>query len=160
MLRESIRLAQLVKSLVEADPDFEVAAPVPLSLVCFRHKGGNEFNRQLLDGVNASGKAFLSHTVLDGKFTLRFAIGNFQTSESDIRETLGLHQRPALPELRPKRLNAIRLLETELCGIRLRNPVLAASGTFGYGLEFAPILDLNQLGGIVTKGLSPEANRR
>jgi len=47
-------------------------------------------------------------------------------------------------------------LETTLCGIQLRNPVLAASGTFGYGLEFATLLDLNQLGGIVTKGLSLE----
>ena len=47
-------------------------------------------------------------------------------------------------------------LATTLCGIQLRNPVLAASGTFGYGLEFAKILDLNQLGGIVTKGLSRE----
>jgi dihydroorotate dehydrogenase (NAD+) catalytic subunit len=47
-------------------------------------------------------------------------------------------------------------LETTLCGIPLRNPVLAASGTFGYGLEFANLLDLNQLGGIVTKGLSLE----
>ncbi|HTU48710.1 MAG TPA: dihydroorotate dehydrogenase [Bryobacteraceae bacterium] len=45
-------------------------------------------------------------------------------------------------------------LATDLCGIQLRNPVLAASGTFGYGIEFAPLLDLNQLGGIVTKGLS------
>src|SRR5581483_5358275 len=47
-------------------------------------------------------------------------------------------------------------LDTVLCGIPLRNPVLAASGTFGYGIEFARILDLNQLGGIVTKGLSRE----
>ena len=47
-------------------------------------------------------------------------------------------------------------LATELCGISLRNPVLAASGTFGYGIEFASLLDLNQLGGIVTKGLSRE----
>ena len=50
-------------------------------------------------------------------------------------------------------------LGTTLCGIQLRNPVLAASGTFGYGLEFAEILDLNQLGGIVTKGLSREPIR-
>jgi dihydroorotate dehydrogenase (NAD+) catalytic subunit len=50
-------------------------------------------------------------------------------------------------------------LVTTLCGIKLRNPVLAASGTFGYGLEFASILDLNQLGGIVTKGLSREPIR-
>jgi dihydroorotate dehydrogenase (NAD+) catalytic subunit len=47
-------------------------------------------------------------------------------------------------------------LRTSLCGIPLRNPVLAASGTFGYGIEFADILDLNQLGGLVTKGLSIE----
>lgn len=47
-------------------------------------------------------------------------------------------------------------LEVELCGIRLRNPVIAASGTFGYGVEFASILDLNRLGGIVVKGLSRE----
>ena len=45
-------------------------------------------------------------------------------------------------------------LATTLCGIPLRNPVIAASGTFGYGLEFASILDLNELGALVTKGLS------
>ncbi len=48
------------------------------------------------------------------------------------------------------------LLETTLCGIRLRNPVLAASGTFGYGIEFANLVNLNELGGLVTKGLSRE----
>jgi dihydroorotate dehydrogenase (NAD+) catalytic subunit len=47
-------------------------------------------------------------------------------------------------------------LRTSLCGIELRNPVLAASGTFGYGLEFAHLVDLNKLGGIVMKGLSRE----
>ena len=47
-------------------------------------------------------------------------------------------------------------LETSLCGIRLRNPVLAASGTFGYGLEFARFVDLDALGGLVVKGLSRE----
>ena len=47
-------------------------------------------------------------------------------------------------------------LETSLCGIRLQNPVLAASGTFGYGVEFAKQVDLNALGGFVVKGLSLE----
>jgi len=47
-------------------------------------------------------------------------------------------------------------LAITLCGIPLRNPVLAASGTFGYGVEFAAHVDLNQLGGIVVKGLSRE----
>jgi dihydroorotate dehydrogenase (NAD+) catalytic subunit len=47
-------------------------------------------------------------------------------------------------------------LATELCGIKLRNPVIAASGTFGYGIEFASIVELNGLGALVTKGLSRE----
>jgi dihydroorotate dehydrogenase (NAD+) catalytic subunit len=47
-------------------------------------------------------------------------------------------------------------LATSLCGIALKNPVLAASGTFGYGIEFAHLTDLNALGGIVVKGLSRE----
>ena len=47
-------------------------------------------------------------------------------------------------------------LATSLCGIALRNPVLAASGTFGYGVEFERLLDLNALGGLVVKGLSRE----
>jgi dihydroorotate dehydrogenase (NAD+) catalytic subunit len=47
-------------------------------------------------------------------------------------------------------------LETTVCGIRFRNPVLAASGTFGYGVEFEKLVDLNQIGGIVVKGLSRE----
>jgi dihydroorotate dehydrogenase (NAD+) catalytic subunit len=52
--------------------------------------------------------------------------------------------------------NASKPLEMTVCGIRFRNPVLAASGTFGYGVEFEKILDINQLGGIVVKGLSKE----
>jgi len=47
-------------------------------------------------------------------------------------------------------------LRTDLCGLRLKNPIIASSGTFGYGLEFDSILDLNQLGGFVVKGLSRE----
>jgi len=48
------------------------------------------------------------------------------------------------------------LLATNLCGIPLRNPIIAASGTFGYGIEFASIVDLNKMGALVTKGLSRE----
>jgi len=47
-------------------------------------------------------------------------------------------------------------LETTVCGIALKNPVLAASGTFGYGVEFEKQVDLNALGGFVVKGLSRE----
>ena len=47
-------------------------------------------------------------------------------------------------------------LSSTLCGIPLHNPVLAASGTYGYGIEFESVADLNSLGGIVVKGLSRE----
>ena len=47
-------------------------------------------------------------------------------------------------------------LNIELCGIRLQNPVLTASGTYGYGIEFEKVADLNAIGGIVVKGLSRE----
>jgi aromatic-L-amino-acid/L-tryptophan decarboxylase len=95
MLRESLRLAQVLKGLVEASPDFELAAPVPLSLVCFRHRGSNDLNQQLLAAVNGTGSAFLSHTVLEGRFVLRFAIGNFMTTEEDVRECWSLISRLA-----------------------------------------------------------------
>jgi aromatic-L-amino-acid decarboxylase len=87
LLREALRMAQILKSLVESDENFELCAPVPFSLVCFRHRSSNETNQQLLAEINASGKAFLSHTVLNGRFVLRFAIGNFQTTEQDVRVT-------------------------------------------------------------------------
>ena len=95
MLRESMRQAQILRSLIEADSRFEVGAPVPFSLVCFRLRGGNDVNHKLLAEVNRSGKAFLSHTVLNGQVTLRCAIGNFQTTEADIRETWELIQQTA-----------------------------------------------------------------
>jgi aromatic-L-amino-acid decarboxylase len=90
MLRETLRLAQVLKGLVEDEDDFELAAPVPFSLVCFRYRGDDELNQQLLADINRSGKAFLSHTVLNGRYTVRFAIGNYQTTEADVQATWDL----------------------------------------------------------------------
>jgi aromatic-L-amino-acid decarboxylase len=69
---------------------------VPLSLVCFRHRGSNELNQRLLSEINASGKAFLSHTVLNGKYVLRCSYGNYLTTEDDVRETWRLIRDTAL----------------------------------------------------------------
>jgi aromatic-L-amino-acid/L-tryptophan decarboxylase len=87
LLRESLRLAKLLERWIEEDPAFEMSAPLVFSLVCFRHRSNNELNERLLAEVNATGKALLSHTVLNGKYVLRFAIGNFQTEEADVAET-------------------------------------------------------------------------
>ncbi len=87
ILREHIRLAQWLAEEIQRDSRFELSAPVPLALVCFRYRGSDEENRELFEKINASGKAFLSSTVLHGKFVLRFSIGNIATTEQDIRET-------------------------------------------------------------------------
>lgn len=78
-------MARELASSIEADDRFELAAPVPLSLVCFRLRGGDDRSRALLERVNASGTAFLSHTVLNGRFAIRFAIGNLRTTREDIQ---------------------------------------------------------------------------
>ena len=74
-IREHVELARDFASWVEADERFELAAPVPFSLVCFRHRGGDEVNQRLMDELNRSGEIYLTHTKLDDKLTLRFAIG-------------------------------------------------------------------------------------
>ena len=84
-IREHIRLGKLFAALAASDLRFEVVAPVPFSTVCFRLKSGDMENQQLLDRVNASGKLFISHTRLNDKLTLRFAIGNARSSEAHVR---------------------------------------------------------------------------
>ena len=84
-VREHVRLAQQFAGWVAADPAFELAAPAPLNLVCFRlRQGGDEANRVLLERLNASGKLYLTHTVLDGKYTLRLSIGGTLTEERHV----------------------------------------------------------------------------
>ena len=90
LLQDSLRLAQLLVARIQENADFELSAPVLFSLVCFRHKGSNAVNQRTMQAINETGHAFLSHTVLDGKFVLRFAIGNMQTTEDDIQSTWDL----------------------------------------------------------------------
>ncbi len=92
MLRRHIEFGQRVVRAIQADSRFEVVAPAHFALVCFRYKGTDEENQKLLDAINATGKAFLSHTVLNGKFVIRFSIGNFGTTEEDIDEIWSLIQ--------------------------------------------------------------------
>ena len=92
LIREHVRLARLFASWVEAAPGWEVAAPVPFSVVCFRRDGSDEENAALLERVNATGEAYLSHTVLDGRYVLRLAVGNLRTTEDDVSRAWELLQ--------------------------------------------------------------------
>jgi aromatic-L-amino-acid decarboxylase len=85
-ITEHIRLARVFAGWVDASARFERAAPVPFSVVCFRLEDGSDDDQaRLLEAVNASGEVFLSHTRLDGRYTLRLAIGNLATRETHVR---------------------------------------------------------------------------
>jgi len=87
VLRNHMQWTQELASMICKDARFELSAPVPLSLICFRYKGTDEQNRTLMDRVNASGVAFLSHTALNGKMVLRFAIGHVRITRDDILQS-------------------------------------------------------------------------
>jgi aromatic-L-amino-acid decarboxylase len=78
-VRRHVAMAQQFLQWVQQDNRFEVAAPAPLNLVCFRHGGGDKANEDLMNRLNRSGELFLTHTRLDGKFTLRFCVGQTNT---------------------------------------------------------------------------------
>ncbi|MGH9757706.1 MAG: pyridoxal-dependent decarboxylase, partial [Candidatus Acidiferrales bacterium] len=83
-VRRHVALAQHFAEWVRASREFELAAPVPLNLICFRHTAGDAANQVILDGVNASGEMFLTHTRLGGKLTLRMSIGQTHTQLSHV----------------------------------------------------------------------------
>jgi aromatic-L-amino-acid decarboxylase len=90
-IREHCRLARLFASWVDESPDWEVMAPVPLGLVCFRARpeGARDLdalNEAIMHRANASGRALLSHTRLNDKLTLRLSIGNIRTTERHVRQ--------------------------------------------------------------------------
>jgi aromatic-L-amino-acid decarboxylase len=91
-IRDHVAWTQELAAIIAADPRFELCAPVPLSLICFRRRGSDEANRALLDKVNASGEVFLSHTVLPGRFVLRLAIGNHSTTRAHVQRAWELIQ--------------------------------------------------------------------
>jgi aromatic-L-amino-acid decarboxylase len=92
-LREHLRLARGFADWIDAEPGFERLAPVPFSVVAFRHVpaglAGDEaavdaHNARLLDRLNATGEVYLSHTKLRGRYALRFAVGNLRTERRHV----------------------------------------------------------------------------
>jgi aromatic-L-amino-acid decarboxylase len=101
-LRAHCALAREFARWVQETSDWEVAAPVPYSLVCFRHAPAgataeepDAINERIMHAVNASGEAYLSHTKLHDRFVLRLAIGNIRTEERHVRRAWELLQAAA-----------------------------------------------------------------
>jgi aromatic-L-amino-acid decarboxylase len=86
ILREGLKMAAWLGERIGTDARYELAAPVTMGLVCFRLRQGDAATKQLMDRINSSGRFFVSHTVLDGRFTIRVAFGNIRTQQSDAEE--------------------------------------------------------------------------
>ena len=101
-IRSAVRLAELFESWVRDEPGWELCAPRPFSVVCFRREGSDDDNEALLEQVNASGEAFLSHTKLHGRYVLRLAVGNLRSTEGDVRRAWDVvRAQAALAHTRP-----------------------------------------------------------
>ena len=109
VFRRHVALAQEFAGWVSAAADFELLAPAPLGLVCFRYRPAamaaddprlDVLNRELLSRVNASGRVFLTHTVLGGRYTIRLAVGQRCTEREHVEEAWRL-VRAAAHDLAP-----------------------------------------------------------
>jgi aromatic-L-amino-acid decarboxylase len=97
-LREHIELAKYFQEQICQHDNFEIIAPRPLNLVCFRYRPNGEadeskieaLNRQLKDAVNSGGEAYITHTLLHGKYTLRACIGQTNVEKRHVNRLLEL----------------------------------------------------------------------
>ena len=83
-VRQHISSAKLLSELIIEEEKFEIIAPTILNLVCFRYKGSDHFNKTLLEELNSSGKIYLVHTKLNNIYTLRFSIGQTNTTKDHV----------------------------------------------------------------------------
>jgi aromatic-L-amino-acid decarboxylase len=103
-LRECVRLAKLFANWIKIDKRFELAAPVSLGVVCFRFVGGDELkidelNSEIVEKINASGRAYLTQTKLRGRTVMRIGLGNVLTTENHLRKAWEMIQEMAAREM-------------------------------------------------------------
>jgi aromatic-L-amino-acid decarboxylase len=83
-IREHIRMAQQFAGWISESDDFELAAPAPLNLVCFKHRNGSDFSKKLLETINQSGKMYFTHTVVNGEYVMRMCIAQTHTTDEHV----------------------------------------------------------------------------
>lgn len=86
ILRENVKMADWLAEQISVHPRFQLVTPADMGLVCFRIREGDAHTRELSRRINGSGRFFVSHTVLEGRFVIRVAIGNIRTRQQDIEE--------------------------------------------------------------------------
>jgi aromatic-L-amino-acid decarboxylase len=94
-VREQVGLAQEFAGWVRAHPRLELATEPPLNLVCFRHAAGDDATQSLIDAVNATGRAYMTHARLDDRYTIRFCVGGTSTERRHVEQAWELIDRVA-----------------------------------------------------------------
>ncbi|MDG2366546.1 MAG: aminotransferase class V-fold PLP-dependent enzyme [Candidatus Marinimicrobia bacterium] len=86
-IRTHMENTKILRSWIEKEKDFEIVTPTPLTLICFRHTKGNNFTEKLLNTINESGKAYMTHTKLNDQYIIRFSVGQTSTTINHLKET-------------------------------------------------------------------------
>lgn len=86
-IRTHMENTKILRSWIEVEKDFEIVTPTPLTLICFRHTKGNNFTEKLLNTINESGKAYMTHTKLNDQYIIRFSVGQTSTTIDHLKET-------------------------------------------------------------------------
>jgi aromatic-L-amino-acid decarboxylase len=100
-IRDHLRLARLFADWIGTDKGFKLSAPIVMGVVCFRFKGGGDdqksdgINREIVERINASGRAYLTQTKLRGRTVMRIGLGNVLTTEQHLRNVWELIQNTA-----------------------------------------------------------------
>jgi aromatic-L-amino-acid decarboxylase len=94
-IRKHVEMAQQFADWIRSSDDFELVAPVPLNLVCFAHKKGDDFNRKLLETINNQGEMYFTHTVINGKYVLRMCIAQTHTQPEHVTQAWQIIQKTA-----------------------------------------------------------------
>ena len=86
-IRTHMENTKILHSWIEMEKDFEIVTPTPLTLICFRHTKGNNFTEKLLNTINESGKAYMTHTKLNDQYIIRFSVGQTSTTIDHLKDT-------------------------------------------------------------------------
>jgi len=90
MVRKHVEMTRELVSWIEESEEFDLVAPVPLTLACFRHEAGDEVTRAIMEAVNATGSMSLTHCEVDDRYVLRLAIGQWGTTLDHVRKSWDL----------------------------------------------------------------------
>ena len=92
MVRDHVAMMQELVDWIRRDDRFELMAPASLTLACFSHVDGDERTQSIMEAANATGQAAFSHATLNGRYVIRFSIGQWRTNRAHVKAAWELLQ--------------------------------------------------------------------